>query len=80
MLSAWPPRDDEDRGPVKRSSVREMQQGTAALELHGEACVAVRTDDRRHARLRVRPELGFRLLVPLAGLARRRPARASGRT
>jgi CubicO group peptidase (beta-lactamase class C family) len=27
MLSAWPPRDDEDRGPVKRSSVREMQQG-----------------------------------------------------
>jgi serine-type D-Ala-D-Ala carboxypeptidase/endopeptidase len=27
MLSAWPPRDDEDGGPVKRSSVREMQQG-----------------------------------------------------
>jgi CubicO group peptidase (beta-lactamase class C family) len=27
MLSAWPPRDDEDRGPVKRSSVREMQIG-----------------------------------------------------
>ena len=27
MLSAWPPRDDEDKGPVKRSSVREMQQG-----------------------------------------------------
>lgn len=27
MLSAWPPRDDEDRGPVRRSSVREMQQG-----------------------------------------------------
>jgi CubicO group peptidase (beta-lactamase class C family) len=27
MLSAWPPRDDEDRGPVKRSSVREMQLG-----------------------------------------------------
>jgi CubicO group peptidase (beta-lactamase class C family) len=24
-LSAWPPRDEEDRGPVKRSSVREMQ-------------------------------------------------------
>ncbi len=27
MLSAWPPRDDPDRGPVRRSSVREMQQG-----------------------------------------------------
>jgi CubicO group peptidase (beta-lactamase class C family) len=24
-LSAWPPRDDEDNGPVKRSSIREMQ-------------------------------------------------------
>ncbi len=24
-LSAWPPRDEEDRGPVRRSSVREMQ-------------------------------------------------------
>lgn len=23
-LSAWPPRDDEDRGPVRRASVREM--------------------------------------------------------
>jgi CubicO group peptidase (beta-lactamase class C family) len=27
MLSAWPPRDDPDDGPVRRSSVREMQQG-----------------------------------------------------
>ncbi|HMC99713.1 MAG TPA: serine hydrolase, partial [Ferruginibacter sp.] len=25
QLSAWPPRDDADNGPVKRSSVREMQ-------------------------------------------------------
>ena len=25
-LSAWPPRSDEDNGPLKRSSVREMQQ------------------------------------------------------
>ena len=24
QLSAWPPRDDDDRGPVRRSSVREM--------------------------------------------------------
>jgi CubicO group peptidase (beta-lactamase class C family) len=27
MLSAWPPRDAEDKGPVRRSSLREMQQG-----------------------------------------------------
>ena len=26
QLSAWPPREEEDRGPVKRSSLREMQQ------------------------------------------------------
>jgi CubicO group peptidase (beta-lactamase class C family) len=26
LLSAWPPRDDADTGPVRRSSVREMQQ------------------------------------------------------
>ncbi|MBZ5856829.1 serine hydrolase domain-containing protein [Flavihumibacter profundi] len=25
QLSAWPPRNDEDKGPVKRSSLREMQ-------------------------------------------------------
>jgi beta-lactamase family protein len=30
MLSAWPPRDEPDRGPVKRSSLREMQQGWRA--------------------------------------------------
>lgn len=27
QLSAWPPRDDHDPGPVKRSSLREMQHG-----------------------------------------------------
>lgn len=26
MLDAWPPRDDAERGPVRRASVREMQQ------------------------------------------------------
>jgi CubicO group peptidase (beta-lactamase class C family) len=26
FLDAWPPRDDRERGPVKRSSLREMQQ------------------------------------------------------
>ncbi len=26
LLSAWPPRDDNDTGPVRRASVREMQQ------------------------------------------------------
>jgi CubicO group peptidase (beta-lactamase class C family) len=27
LLSAWPPRDEADTGPVKRSSVRELSQG-----------------------------------------------------
>lgn len=27
LLSAWPPRDDADNGPVKRATVREMTQG-----------------------------------------------------
>ena len=27
QLAAWPPRDDPETGPLKRSSVREMQQG-----------------------------------------------------
>jgi CubicO group peptidase (beta-lactamase class C family) len=27
LLSAWPPRDDADTGPVKRASVRELAQG-----------------------------------------------------
>src|SRR3546814_3434503 len=27
LLSAWPPRDDAETGPVKRSTVREIAQG-----------------------------------------------------
>jgi CubicO group peptidase (beta-lactamase class C family) len=36
-LSAWPPRDEEDRGPVKRSSVREaqMMQVLSGLNVRG---------------------------------------------
>jgi CubicO group peptidase (beta-lactamase class C family) len=33
MLAAWPPRNDEDTGPVRRSSVREMQQGQRLVGL-----------------------------------------------
>jgi CubicO group peptidase (beta-lactamase class C family) len=28
LLSAWPPRDDKEAGPVRRSTVREMAQGS----------------------------------------------------
>jgi CubicO group peptidase (beta-lactamase class C family) len=28
LLSAWPPRDDKDAGPVRRATVREMAQGS----------------------------------------------------
>lgn len=30
LLSAWPPRDDAERGPVRRASLREMQQAWRA--------------------------------------------------
>jgi CubicO group peptidase (beta-lactamase class C family) len=39
LLDAWPPRDGEERGPVKRSSRREMQQ----LARFGNASVLVDT-------------------------------------
>jgi CubicO group peptidase (beta-lactamase class C family) len=32
-LSAWPPRDDPETGPLRRSSVREMQQGMRPMNL-----------------------------------------------
>src|SRR6185436_6296551 len=32
-LAAWPPRDDPDTGPLRRSSVREMQQAARASVL-----------------------------------------------
>ena len=29
LLSAWPPRDDKDKGPVARATVRQMAQGSS---------------------------------------------------
>lgn len=46
-LSAWPPRSDDDRGPVKRSSLREMQTpqfsrlSASARDFSGDPCAAV---------------------------------------
>lgn len=46
-LSAWPPRNDEDTGPVKRSSLREMQTpqfsrlNPSAKYLNGDPCAAI---------------------------------------
>ncbi len=40
MLDAWPARDSDDRGPVRRSSVREMQQ----LQRYGSAFTNVTPD------------------------------------
>ena len=31
LLSAWPPRDDPDNGPVKRATVRELAQGASFI-------------------------------------------------
>ena len=33
LLSAWPPRDDADSGPIKRATVRELAQGSNFPEL-----------------------------------------------
>jgi D-alanyl-D-alanine-carboxypeptidase/D-alanyl-D-alanine-endopeptidase len=33
LLSAWPPRDDEESGPVRRATVRELAQGSGFPEL-----------------------------------------------
>jgi hypothetical protein len=36
-LAAWPPRDDVDAGPVRRATVREMQQPSVISSLNAEA-------------------------------------------
>lgn len=47
QLSAWPPRSDADEGPVKRSSLREMQTPKSprlyanAKDYNGEACAVM---------------------------------------
>jgi len=33
LLSAWPPRNDDDGGPVRRASVRELAQGSSFPEM-----------------------------------------------
>jgi CubicO group peptidase (beta-lactamase class C family) len=35
LLSAWPPRDDAEVGPVRRSTLREMQQGMRRSDADG---------------------------------------------
>jgi CubicO group peptidase (beta-lactamase class C family) len=46
-LSAWPPRSDQDTGPIKRSSLREMQTPqysklyANAKDFNGEACAII---------------------------------------
>ncbi len=47
QLSAWPPRNDEDKGPVKRSSLREMQTPQfsnlypKARDFNGDTCAVI---------------------------------------
>ncbi|MTI40233.1 serine hydrolase domain-containing protein, partial [Fulvivirga lutimaris] len=46
-LSAWPPRSDEDNGPIKRSSLREMQTAqfsnlfANATDFNGDPCAVI---------------------------------------
>jgi CubicO group peptidase (beta-lactamase class C family) len=47
QLSAWPPRSDEDNGPIKRSSLREMQTAqfsslyAKASDFNGDPCAVI---------------------------------------
>jgi CubicO group peptidase (beta-lactamase class C family) len=49
LLSAWPPRDDDDVGPLRRSSLREMQQGWRASGIVLNGDVLAQPTARGHA-------------------------------
>ena len=40
LLSAWPPRDEADNGPVKRATLRELQMPQSFASLQGDAKLA----------------------------------------
>jgi CubicO group peptidase (beta-lactamase class C family) len=71
MLSAWPPRDDAERGPVRRSSVREMQQGQRLVGLSVEPAKAdapLRASTRSYAYgLNASQDCQFRHIVAHGG-------------
>ena len=75
LMSAWPPRDGADPGPVKRSSLREMQQPWRARP-----ATVIRRDGQRagraqQSRLRLRPRDPADVRLPADRLAQRRPSR-----
>ena len=68
-LSAWPPRDDPDPGPVRRASVREMSHMWTPSNLNAhlingriEASESAGTDPTRRGWTRARSRLGRRAL------------------
>jgi D-alanyl-D-alanine-carboxypeptidase/D-alanyl-D-alanine-endopeptidase len=49
LLSAWPPRDGEDNGPVRRATVRELAQGSNFPYFRGRAARSGATVSRQSA-------------------------------
>jgi CubicO group peptidase (beta-lactamase class C family) len=59
LLSAWPPRDDTDAGPVRRATVRELAQGSNFPRLHARPGHTARDD----CRLAVNYGMGMQVAV-----------------
>ena len=89
LLSAWPPRDDADAGPVKRATVRELvarlelSAVAAAFRAHRRGCVPA-GGDLRHGhvggrRLRARPHAQPQRWLPGLWVAPVADARSSRR-
>ncbi len=71
MMSAWPPRDEPDAGPIGRASLREMQQvwrSAAALVTHNPGTPAIQLSAGGYGfGLRIWQSCGFRHIVAHGG-------------
>ena len=73
FLAAWPPRDGPETGPIRRSSLREMQQIARANSASAPGRRRRRAVERR--RLRLRPRHQSELQLPSRRRAQRRASR-----
>jgi CubicO group peptidase (beta-lactamase class C family) len=75
LMNAWPARDGADPGPVKRSSLREMQQPWRARPGYGDWRNGHSTSRVEQSRVRVRPRHTADVRLPVDRLAQRWVAR-----
>jgi CubicO group peptidase (beta-lactamase class C family) len=74
FLDAWPPRDGQERGPIRRASLREM--GRRGARRRPGSCDPSTARPAAHVRqLRVRPERHADVRLQQGDCAQRRPAR-----